>query len=130
MITGYRYTTAKVHDSQCMDALIKHEKRSVIADSAYIDFKRKKRLEARAVFRGIVRRRRPGEKRLSETWKVFNRAVSSLRAPVEHPPPGVAWIKSMGHRRARYRGLRRNTFDFAMMAIAYNFKRSLSLVET
>ena len=35
----------------------------------------------------------------------------------------------MGYRFARYRGLARNGLDFALMAVAYNFKRSLSLVQ-
>jgi len=46
------------------------------------------------------------------------------RVAVEHP---FAWIKNMGHRRVRYRGQRRNEFDFGLMLVAYNWKRSLSL---
>ena len=34
-----------------------------------------------------------------------------------------------GYRRARYRGLSRNGMDFALHAVAYNFKRSFSLQE-
>ena len=33
----------------------------------------------------------------------------------------------MGHRRVQYRGRRRNEFDFGLMLVAYNWKRSLSL---
>jgi IS5 family transposase len=39
----------------------------------------------------------------------------------------LAWMKNTGYRRARYRGLSRNGMDFALHAIAYNFKRSFSL---
>ena len=48
-----------------------------------------------------------------------------MRAFVEHP---FAWIKGrLNNRRARYRGLARNAFDFALSAVAWNFCRSFSL---
>jgi IS5 family transposase len=56
--------------------------------------------------------------------KRINALVASVRAPVEHV---FAWMKNMGYRRVRYRGLRRNEVDFALNLIAYNWKRSLSL---
>ena len=34
----------------------------------------------------------------------------------------------MGYTAARYRGLARNALDFALMAIAYDFKRSFALL--
>ncbi len=34
----------------------------------------------------------------------------------------------MGYRKARYRGLTRNGLDFGLTALAYNIKRSLSLL--
>ena len=36
-------------------------------------------------------------------------------------------MRRMGYGRARYRGMARNALDFALQAIAYNWKRSLSL---
>ena len=36
-------------------------------------------------------------------------------------------MKNMGYRRVRYRGRRRNELDFALMLVAYNWKKSLSL---
>ena len=45
---------------------------------------------------------------------------------MEHP---FAWMKNAGELlRTRYRGLTRNAIDFALNVIAYNFKRSLSLM--
>ena len=49
---------------------------------------------------------------------------AGIRAVVEHP---FAWMKNAGYRRVRYRGLGRNGMDFALHAIAYNFKRSFSI---
>ena len=51
--------------------------------------------------------------------------MSQVRAIGEHP---YAWMKRlMNFTRCRYRGLRRNAFDFTMTAAAYNVRRSLSL---
>lgn len=125
LIKDYRFTTAKVHDSQCMDELIAKEKKAVFADSAYMDRDRKTRLQNRGVFCGIIERRVRGQDELSYGQQLVNRFCATVRAVVEHP---FAWMHQMGCRRARYRGLRRNAFDFAMLAIAYNWKRSFSLV--
>ena len=48
-----------------------------------------------------------------------------VRAFVEHPR---AWMVKMGYTAVRYRGLTRNALDFALMSIAYNFKRSFHLL--
>ena len=125
LIKDYRFTTAKVHDSQCMDELIAKEKIAVYADSAYMDRDRKKRLQNRGVYCGIIERRVRGQDDLSYGQQLINRFCATIRAVVEHP---FAWMHQMGRRRARYRGLRRNAFDFAMLAMAYNWKRSFSLV--
>ena len=126
IIKDYRFDTAKVHDSQHIDDLIADENHSVFADSAYMSADRKKDLEARSVFCGIIQRRVRGQKELTSEQKWHNRLVAGFRAVVEHP---FAWMKNTGYRRARYRGLRRNGMDFALHAIAYNFKRSFSLQE-
>lgn len=125
LIKDYRFTTAKVHDSQCMDELIAKETKAVFADSAYMDRDRKKRLQKRGVYCGIIERRVRGQDELSYGQQLVNRFCATVRAVVEHP---FAWMHQMGRRRARYRGLRRNAFDFAMLAVAYNWKRSFSLV--
>ena len=123
---GLGYSTAKVHDSQHIDDLTADEQHSVFADSAYMNGDRKKDLESRGVFCGIIQRRVRGQKELTPEQKWHNRLVAGFRAVVEHP---FAWMKNTGYRRARYRGLRRNGMDFALHAIAYNFKRSFSLQE-
>jgi len=124
IVTDYRYDTAKVHDSQYMDELTEVETTAVYADSAYMDQERKARLEDQGVVCGIVERRVRGQKELTEQQKQHNRWVSGIRAIVEHP---FAWIKQMGAARTRYRGLRKNAFDFALYLVAYNWKRSFSL---
>lgn len=126
LIKGFVFDTAKVHDSRHFDELVADEPDggSVWADSAYMDADRKARLNKRGIYCGIVKRRVRGQAELPRYQQLINRLIASVRAVVEHP---FAWLKAMGHGRVRYRGRRRNAFDFAMVAMAYNFKRSLSL---
>jgi len=128
LIKGFVFDTAKVHDSRHFEALTADEPGggSVWADSAYMDADRKARLTQRGIYCGIVKRRVRGQAELPRYQRLINRFIASVRAVVEHP---FAWLKQMGHGRVRYRGARRNAFDFALMAMAYNFKRSLSLAK-
>ena len=126
IITNYVYDTAKVHDSQHIDQLIEGEDQAVFADSAYMNKDRKARLQQKGVFCGIIERRVRGQAELTDEQKTHNRLCASFRAYVEHP---FAWMKNAGELlRTRYRGLIRNAIDFALNAMAYNFKRSLSLM--
>jgi IS5 family transposase len=126
MIKDYRFDTAKVHDSQHMDDLIEDENHSVFADSAYMDKDRKSELEKKGIFCGIIQRRVRDQKELSPEQKRHSRLVAGIWAVVEHP---FAWMKNTGYGRARYRGLSRNELDFGQHAIAYNCKRSFSLLK-
>ena len=125
LVTDYRFDTAKVHDSQHIDDLTRDEATAVYADSAYMDKQRSAALAARGVHDGIVRRRVRGQPELTDGQRAHNRAASKVRARVEHP---FAWMAQMGYGRARYRGLIRNGLDFGLTALAYNIKRSLSLL--
>ena len=127
MIKDYRFDTARVHDSQHIDDLIADEQQGVYADSAYMDQKRKAKLEDRGIFCGIIQRKVRGQKELTPEQKRHNRLVAGIRAVVEHP---FAWMKNTGYRSVRYRGLSRNGLDFGLHVIAYNFKRSFSLLRS
>jgi IS5 family transposase len=125
IIKDYRFDTASVHDSRHIDELTENEKHSVWADSAYMDKERKAKLEGRGVFCGIIQKRFRGQEKLTAAQKWHNRFVAGIRAVVEHP---FAWMKNTGYGRTRYRGMRRNALDFGLHVIAYNWKRSFSLV--
>ena len=127
IVTDYVFDTAKVHDSQHIDPLIEDEPSggAVYADSAYMDKQRSDGLAKRGVHDGIVQKRVRGQDELTDEQKRHNRACSKVRALVEHP---FAWMGAMGYVKARYRGLQRNGLDFGLTALAYNIKRSLSLL--
>lgn len=125
IVKDFRFDTAKVHDSRHIDPLIRKEKSLVVADSAYMDQEREERLRRRGVCFGVVKRRVRGQAQLPRYQQLLNRAWSALRAVVEHP---FAWMRNMGYRKVRYRGLQRNALDFGLLAAAYNLKRSFSLL--
>jgi len=126
IITGVAVSTASHHDSRHIDELVEDEKRAVFADSAYSDAKRREELEERGVLPAIIYKRVKGQKKLHPWQRKFNRLVSRVRAVGEHP---YAWMKRlMNFARCRYRGLRRNAFDFVMTAAAYNVRKAVSLL--
>lgn len=124
MITDWTFDTARVHDSQHIDQLTANEPTAVYADSAYSSRERRARLKEKGVADRIVHKRVRGQKQLPPEQKTHNTACSKVRAFVEHPR---AWMVKMGYTFARYRGLVRNALDFALMAIAFDFKMSFHL---
>jgi IS5 family transposase len=125
LITDWVYDTARPHDSNHVDHLTRDEATAVYADSAYSEKERRRRLAGAGVLDRIVHKRVRGQKELTPQQKSHNTACSRVRAFVEHPR---AWMAKMGYAGARYRGLVRNALDFALTAVAYNFKRSFSLL--
>jgi transposase, IS5 family len=126
IVTGVVASTASHHDSRHIDELVAQEQRAVFADSAYSDAGRRQELERQGVLPAIIYKRVKGQKELSPWQKRWNRLVSRVRAIGEHP---FAWMKRlMNFTRCRYRGLRRNGFDFVMTAAAYNVRRAASLL--
>lgn len=125
IITDVRFSTASDHDSRHIDDLIERERIMVVADSAYSDARRRQRLRRRGVTDGIIHKRVRGQPALRPEQKRHNAKFARLRARVEHP---IAMLKQQcGLRRVRYRGRRRNEFDFRLTAAACNLKRCLSL---
>jgi len=125
VITEYKVTTAKVHDSKCIDDLVEDEEQVVYADSAYSSKDRRDALRSRGVIDGIVYKRTRGQSELYDWQERWNGLVSKLRSRVEHP---FAMMKhQLGYRKVRYRGLERNGFDVCLMLMACNLKRGLWL---
>ena len=124
IIKDFVYDTASVSEHTHFDGLAAAEDKAIYADSGCRSKDRVEKLESRGVFPGICHRRVKGQKALTAEQKAFNRLVSGVRGMVEHP---FAWIKRMTGGRVRYRGVGRNALDFALAAVAYNFKRSFSL---
>jgi len=125
VITDFKVTTAKVHDSKCIDELVEDEDRVVYADSAYSSNDRREALRDRGVIDAIVYKRTRNQSKLYDWQDRWNVLVSMLRSRVEHP---FAMLKhQLGYRKVRYRGIERNGFDVCLMLMACNLKRGLWL---
>jgi IS5 family transposase len=125
IITDFVYDCANVSEHKHFDQLAANETKAIFADSGCRSQERVEQLRERGVLPGICHRRVRGQKELTAEQKRCNRMIAPIRAFVEHP---FAWIKGrLNNRRARYRGLNRNAFDFAISAMACNFCRSFSL---
>jgi IS5 family transposase len=127
IVTDFEFSTASHHDSRYIDELAKNEKRAVIADAAYAEKDRRRRLERKGVTDGIAHKRQRGQKELPPLLRKINRAIASIRSRVEHT---MARLRKWGAARARYRGERRNRFDFAMTLVAHNLRRAMWLART
>jgi IS5 family transposase len=127
IVTDFEFSTASHHDSRYIDELTKKEKRAVIADAAYADRDRRQRLESQGVTDGIAYKRQRGQKELPPMLRKINRIIASIRAPAEHT---MARLRKWGAARTRYRGERRNRFDFAMTLVAHNLRRAMWLAAT
>jgi IS5 family transposase len=124
IVTDFDFSTASHHDSRYIDDLTKTEKRAVIADAAYADKDRRARLARKGVTDGIAFKRQRGQKELPPILRKINRAIASIRSRVEHT---MARLRKWGAARARYRGERRNRFDFGMTLVAHNLRRAMWL---
>ena len=127
IVTGFEFSTASHHDSRYIDDLTEDEKRIVIADSAYSDADRRERLKKRGVTDAIAFKRHRGQKELPAMLQKINRVIASIRSRVEHT---MSRLRKWGAARARYRGERRNRFDFAMTLVAHNLRRAMWLAQT
>lgn len=112
-------STAKDHDSKHLDKVTDGSEESLFADSAYANKEMKKQFRKEGRYLGIIDRAYRNHP-LSSSQKKVNRKRSSVRCRVEHP---YGEIKIRMDYKARYRGLRKNSWHFRMTAAAYNIKR-------
>jgi IS5 family transposase len=99
-------TTASVHDSQVMEAVMHGEEKVLLGDKGYANDASKRQARARGLCWGILDRAKQGQP-LSGKQQSRNRHWASVRAKVEHP---FRVIKCQwGYRKVRYRGLAKNT---------------------
>jgi IS5 family transposase len=117
-------TGANVNDSTPADELILGDEAAVYADRAYDKHERRKTLQQRGVFAGLMHRSNKYYD-LSKSQKAFNRKIGPLRAPVERT---FAILKAHYRLyRTRYIGLVRTAVQINLAIIAMNIKRALVL---
>ena len=117
-------TPANINDTTPADDLILGDEAAVYADKAYDSQQRRKGLEQRGVFAGLMHRAHKHQP-LSAEQKSFNDMIKRLRAPVER----TFGILKLHYRlrRTRYIGLARTAVQIHLACIAMNLKRALVL---
>lgn len=123
VIKTIEFTKASIHDSNQFDQLVDYSEQSVFADKGYANKTRRKKLERRNIFDGILSkgyRNKP----LSQTEKKFNKLLSTVRNKVERP---FAYMKRiLKYQRCSYYDLKRNRFEFIMAALVYNIRKLIT----
>ena len=100
-----RATNAACADLSQLPDLLHGQEREIFGDQAYWKEADRRAFEARGV-RYRINRRPTSQRRLSERWRMINRARSRIRARGEHP---FRVIKQLwGFAKVRYRGLAKN----------------------
>jgi IS5 family transposase len=134
MIVSYEVTSASVHDSKTIIALLDEKDKVVNADSAYVgedlESEIREKVDDAEVGRKVVLnfnekgyRNRP----LSDEQKAINKEKSRVRARVEHVFGYMTM--SMGGLFIRSIGIVRATADITRRNLAYNMKRFILLAE-
>lgn len=112
-------SSASPHDSQFFDELVNDSDQAAFADSAYINTERKQKYRKEGKLYGIVERATRNHP-LTASQKKRNKKLSTVRCRVEHP---FAEMKKRMKFWLRYRGQRKNEWQFTMVCAAYNLKR-------
>lgn len=119
MLTG-----AEVNDTVVGDSLIVGDEAAVYADKAYDTHARRAWLKAQGI-KAHIQKRPNKHHRLTARQTQRNQAIGKIRGRVE-----TVWAhmkRVWNYRRVRYFNGRRNQVQFALLCIAYNLRRSLSL---
>lgn len=124
IVHSAEFTTANIPDTTHFEDLLLGTEKRAYADKGYTSRKRRKALEDRGVFCGVMfraKRDHPLTKRLRQR----NAGYARKRAAVERPFAFLQRI--LKYTRCRYYDMRRNRFQFLMNLWTYNIRRSLTL---
>jgi IS5 family transposase len=117
-------TGAEVNDTLVAEQLICGDEQAVYADKAYDKHARRARLKGMGI-KYRVQQRPNKHHKLTARQTLRNQLIGRIRGRVE-----TVWahMKRVWHyNRVRYFNKRRNEVQFALLCIAYNLKRSISL---
>ena len=82
IIKQLEFTKASIHDSNEFENLIDYTEEAVFGDKAYANKQRRKKLESKGMFDGILEKGYRNQP-LSQTQKTVNRILSSVRNTIE-----------------------------------------------
>ena len=121
LITRHAVTAASVHDSRYFESLLAGDEAEVLADKAYDDARRRRRMAKQGIKCSIMKKAARGKK-LSAWWSGRNKSIGRVRGFVEG---GFACLKRyLGCGRARYRGLERVYEQLTLGIVVFNPSRA------
>jgi IS5 family transposase len=123
-VQAMEFTAGNVHDSQVFTELLSGAEAKVFADSAYASEKTNAWLSEKNIDNGVLERAYRNKK-LTDEQKQRNKMLSRTRYIIERFF-GIAKLH-YGMTKARYVGLARNKMRVAMICMAQNIKRGVSL---
>ena len=123
-VQAMEFTAGNVHDSQVFTELLSGNEEKVFADSAYASEKTNAWLSEKNIDNGVLERAYRNKK-LTDEQKRRNKILSRTRYIIERFF-GIAKLH-YGMAKARYLGLARNKMRVAMICMAQNIKRGVSL---
>ena len=124
IIKTVEFTKASLHDSNAFDKLVDYTEKAIFADKGYANEFRRKRLQRKNIFDGILSkgyRNKP----LSQSEIKLNKLLSTIRNKVERP---FAYMnRILNYQRCSYYDLSRNRFEFIMAAFVYNIRKLITI---
>lgn len=117
IVHSVEFTTAKAHDITVIETLFHGEENAVFGDSAYMRHTDRREARKKGIYYGIASRS-SRKHPLSASQRKKNRKHSSLRAKVEHPFRVIK--EQWGHRKLRFKGLRKNASQFITLCALSN----------
>ena len=127
VIHSVEFTPANVHDSEMFEECIHGKEKSVYADKGYAKGERKRNLEEKGVFCGVLEKGYRNKK-LTKSQTANNKILSKIRNEVEKP---FAFMKKiLNYERCRYYDVKRNQFQFIFCAMIYNMRKLITISPT
>ena len=124
IIKTVEFTKASLHDSNAFDKLVDYTEEAIFADKGYANEFRRKRLQRKNIFDGILSkgyRNKP----LSQSEIKLNKLLSTIRNKVERP---FAYMnRILNYQRCSYYDLSWNRFEFIMAAFVYNIRKLITI---
>jgi transposase, IS5 family len=126
LVRSVEITTANVHDGIMLDAVLPSEPGEVYADSAYAADRFTNVIRARGGVPRVVYTSTWGGPAALARLEAWNAEVRAVRCRIEKV--FGTWKRSYGLRRMRWLGLAKAGLQVRLTAIAYNLRRSATLL--
>jgi transposase, IS5 family len=126
LVRGVEVTTANVHDTAELEAVLPSEPGDVYADSAFAGDRAWQAIRSRGGMPRVVHTHTWGGPEALARLEAHNAAVRRVRCRIEKV--FGTWKRSYGLRRMRWLGLAKAGLQVRLAAMAYNLRRTVTLL--